>query len=287
MKRSSEALITSVHNPRVKAWAQLLDKKGRDQQQQYMIEGVHLVQEALASGVKIEVLVYAEERQQSLPPGMLQSAESADIECIAVSEAVLNKCTDALTPQAVFAVLPKLSWKPQDLLQPYEIDRKHSTSSKETSAASAPSLVVVIDGVQDPGNLGTIIRSADAVGATGILLGKGTVDLYNPKTVRSTMGSLFHLPIASGDLVEWLPSAASQGVAIVTTSLQATASCYEFDFRRPVWFVIGNEGQGVSPEVSRLATEHIRIPMQGKAESLNAAMAATVVLFEAMRQRGL
>ncbi|NHN34550.1 RNA methyltransferase [Paenibacillus sp. S3N08] len=146
-------------------------------------------------------------------------------------------------------------------------------------------LVVVIDGVQDPGNLGTIIRSADAVGATGVLLGKGTVDLYNPKTVRSTMGSLFHLPIASGDLHALLPAAAEQGVAIVTTSLQATSSCYDFDFRRPVWFVIGNEGQGVSAEVSALSTEQILIPMQGKAESLNAAMAATVVLFEAMRQR--
>ncbi|SFM15617.1 RNA methyltransferase, TrmH family [Paenibacillus sp. 1_12] len=282
-------MITSVHNPRVKAWTQLLDKKGRDQQQQYMIEGVHLVQEALASGVKMDTLVYAEERQHALPSNLLNNAVSAGVECIAVSDAVLSKCVDTQTPQAVFAVLPKLSWRPQDLLQPYESDREAGQDTKHitTAAALVPSLVVVIDGVQDPGNLGTIIRSADAVGATGVLLGKGTVDLYNPKTVRSTMGSIFHLPIASGDLVEWLPSAASQGVAIVTTSLQATASCYDFDFSRPVWFVIGNEGQGVSPQVSSLATERIRIPMQGQAESLNAAMAATVVLFEAMRQRGL
>ena len=265
-----ESSITSVQNARVKAWAQLLDKKGRDKQGQFIIEGVHLVQEALESGAAIETLVVAEDRQHELPDGLLKQAVDAGIECIAVSEQVLAKCTDTLTPQAAFAVLSKLDWSLDDFMR-----------------ADSVGLVVVIDGIQDPGNLGTIIRSADAVGATGVLLGRGTVDLYNPKTVRSTMGSLFHLPIVQGDLRDALPQAASQGIAIVTTSLQGKRSCYEYDFRQPVWFVVGNEGQGVSAEVSALATEHILIPMQGQAESLNAAMAATVVLFEAMRQRGI
>jgi TrmH family RNA methyltransferase len=269
MTNQEVSIITSIQNPRVKAWTQLLEKKGRDKQGQFIIEGVHLVQEALSSAAAVDTLVYAAERQHELPAGMLEQAARTGIECAAVSEQVLGKCTDTLTPQAVFAVLPKLQGAPDDLL----------------AAAGAPGLVVVIDGVQDPGNLGTIIRSADAVGATGVLLGKGTVDLYNPKTVRSTMGSMFHLPIAQGDLQSALPKAAGQGIAVVTTSLQGASDCYEFDFRQPVWFVIGNEGQGVSPEVSALTTEHIRIPMQGRAESLNAAMAATVVLFEAMRQR--
>ncbi|WP_282939907.1 RNA methyltransferase [Paenibacillus sp. RC67] len=266
-----DSSITSVQNARVKAWAQLLDKKGRDKQGQFIIEGVHLVQEALESGATIDTLVVADDRQHELPAGMLKQAIDAGIECVAVSEQVLAKCTDTLTPQAAFAVLPKLGWAQESLMDP-----------------AAPGLVVVVDGIQDPGNLGTIIRSADAVGATGVLLGRGTVDLYNPKTVRSTMGSLFHLPIVQGgDLRDALPQASSQGVAIVTTSLQGKRSCYEYDFRQPVWFVVGNEGQGVSAEVSALATEHILIPMQGRAESLNAAMAATVVLFEAMRQRGV
>lgn len=267
-----DSSISSVHNPRVKTWAQLLDKKGRDKQGLFLIEGVHLVQEALASGQAIETLVVAEERQHELPAGLLRQAAAAGIECVAVTEQVLAKCTDTPAPQAAFAVLPKLAWTSGDL---------------SGGEAAAPALVVVIDGIQDPGNLGTIIRSADAVGATGVLLGRGTVDLYNPKTVRSTMGSLFHLPIAQGDLREALPQAAACGAAIVTTSLLGTASCYDCDFRRSVWFVVGNEGQGVSAEVSALAAEHIRIPMQGRAESLNAAMAATVVLFEAMRQRGV
>jgi TrmH family RNA methyltransferase len=264
-------VITSVQNSRVKAWMQLQDKKGRDKQRQFMIEGVHLLQEALASGCQVDTVVYAEERLNELPAGLLDKARHVGVECIAVTNAVLDKCTDTLTPQAVFAVLPKLGGEPADLFD---------------VGTTAAGLVVVIDAMQDPGNLGTIIRSADAVGATGVLLGKGTVDLYNPKTVRSTMGSLFHLPIVQGDLKDLFPSAAARGTAIVTTSLQASTSCYDFDFRGPVWFVIGNEGQGVSPEVSALATEHIRIPMPGRAESLNAAMAGTVVLFEAMRQRG-
>jgi TrmH family RNA methyltransferase len=271
MIKKEVSYITSVQNPRVKGWTQLLDKKGREKQGQFIIEGVHLVQEALSSGTGVDTLVYASERQNELPFDLLELADEQGVECFAVTEAVLSKCTDTQTPQAVFAVLRKLHWEPADLL----------TSAR----AGSPGLVVVIDGMQDPGNLGTIIRSADAVGATGVLLGKGTVDLYNPKTVRSTMGSLFHLPIAQGDLEQLLPLAAEQGVAVVTTSLQGTSSCYEFDFRQPVWFVIGNEGQGVSPKVSALTTEHIRIPMQGSAESLNAAMAGTVVLFEAMRQR--
>ncbi|MFD0679699.1 MULTISPECIES: TrmH family RNA methyltransferase [unclassified Paenibacillus] len=269
MTKQEVPIITSVQNPRVKGWTQLLDKKGREKQGQFIIEGVHLVQEALASGAAIDTLVYAGERLRELPAGMLERAAAVGIECLAVTEPVLSKCTDTLTPQAVFAVLRKLHWEPADLLE----------------SGVTPGLVVVIDGMQDPGNLGTIIRSADAVGATGILLGKGTVDLYNPKTVRSTMGSMFHLPIAQGDLQLVLPEAAAHGVAVITTSLQGVSDCYEFDFRQPVWFVIGNEGQGVSPEVTALTTEQIRIPMQGRAESLNAAMAATVVLFEAMRQR--
>jgi TrmH family RNA methyltransferase len=266
-----ETVITSVQNPRVKAWTQLLEKKGRDKLGQFVIEGVHLVQEAIASSTPIETIVYAEERAHVLPAELLEQARTAGIECVAVSDPVLAKCTDTQTPQAIFAVLSKLAWEPQQLL----------------TTGAGPSLVVVIDGIQDPGNLGTIIRSADAVGATGVLLGRGTVDLYNPKTVRSTMGSLFHLPIAQGDLLETLPQASAQGISIVTTSLQGSTSCYEFDFSQDVWFVIGNEGQGVSASVAELATQHILIPMRGQAESLNAAMAATVVLFEAMRQRGL
>jgi TrmH family RNA methyltransferase len=148
-------------------------------------------------------------------------------------------------------------------------------------------LVIVIDGVQDPGNLGTIIRSADAVGATGVVLGRGTVDLYNPKTIRSTMGSLFHLPILESDLHELLPLARQKNIRLVSTSLQAQHSCYELDMADTIWFILGNEGSGVSESLQPFVSQQIIIPMRGKAESLNVAMAATVLLFEAGRQRAV
>lgn len=267
--RRAETTITSVHNPRVKQWTELQSRKGREKQGRFLIEGVHLVQEALRSDLIPEVLAYSDERAEACAE-LLQEAAGQGVERVQVTEPILAKCTDAETPQPVFAVVPKLPWRPADLL----------------SASERDGLVVVIDGIQDPGNLGTIIRSADAVGASGVLLGKGTVDLYNPKTVRSTMGSLFHLPIVQGDLAQWLPEASARGIQVATTRLEDAVSVYDCDFRRPTWFVIGNEGQGVSAEVQQLVQHHVRIPMQGRAESLNAAMAATVVLFEAMRQRG-
>jgi TrmH family RNA methyltransferase len=257
--------IQSLNNPRVKQWAQLLDKKGRDKQGAFLIEGAHLVKEAFLSGAEVETVLVSAERGM---PAEVEPLVPPDAECVIVSEQVLAKCSDAQTPQPVAAVVRKSRHEAERLFE------------------EPNSLVAVIDGVQDPGNLGTIIRSADAVGATGVVLGKGTVDLYNPKTVRSTMGSLFHLPVAEGaDLPQLLEKARSHGIRLINTSLEASQSCYEADFTGSVWFVFGNEGKGVSSEIAALINEHMIIPMPGKAESLNVAMAATVLLFEAMRQR--
>jgi TrmH family RNA methyltransferase len=266
MRRSEP--ILSLHNPRVKLWAQLLDKKGRDKQGSYLVEGIHLVQEAVKWKAGIETLLYSEQRGIPAEIETLVASE-AELECVPVGEQVLAKCSDAQTPQPVIAIVRKTAYSAAKLLD------------------IPDSLIVVADGVQDPGNLGTIIRSADAVGASGVVLGKGTVDLYNPKTVRSTMGSLFHVTVVEADLLPLLAEAKSRGVRLVNTSLQAKQSCYEADFTGPTWFVLGNEGKGVSPEVAAQIDDHVIIPMKGQAESLNVAMAATVLLFEAMRQRGV
>lgn len=257
--------ITSLHNPRVKQWQQLLDKKGRDRLNKFIVEGTHLVQEALQAKVHIECIVYSLDR--GIPMELKEMGASSSLEWIGVSEAVLVKCTDTFTPQAVFAIVHKLQWDVQTLL-----DQENS-------------LVVVIDGIQDPGNLGTIIRSADAVQAAGVLIGKGSVDLYNLKTVRATMGSLFHVPLVEGDLRQMLPLARQQSIQIIHTSLQAQRSCYDLNFNQATWFVVGNEAQGVSGEVLPFIDHSVIIPMHGQTESLNVAMAATVLLYEALRQR--
>lgn len=257
--------IVSVHNPRVKEWAQLLDKKHRTRQKKYIIEGIHLVQEALNYRADIECIAY--DMDQGIPTEIRGFEGSGGAEWIPVSHAVIDKCTDTVTPQPVFAVVRKAAASIDELL------------------AKPNSLVIVLDHLQDPGNVGTIIRSADAAGADGVILGRGSADVYNPKTIRSTMGSFFHLPVVEADLGELLPAAKKAGVTLVSTSLAAEHSCYDYDFRGSKWLVIGNEGSGVSEQVGRLVDDAVIIPSPGQAESLNAAMAATILMFEAMRQR--
>jgi TrmH family RNA methyltransferase len=265
--RFSHELISSAQNDRAKGWASLLDKKNRDKSGRFLIEGVHLIQEAFLSGAQIRTVVYDDER--GLPYELADIAESAqglDADWIRASRAVMAKCSDTDSPPPVLAIVDKPQLRTEDLFRP-------------------DCLVVVLDGVRDPGNVGTIVRSADAVGASAVLLGRGCVDPYNPKSVRSTMGSLFHLPIVEGNLTELLPRAAEHGIKLVGTSLQAERSCYGYDWKQPTWLLMGNESNGLSPEVRALVDESVIIPMAGKAESLNVAMATTVLLFEASRQR--
>lgn len=254
--------IESVHNPKVKQWAELLHKKGRDKHGKFIVEGIHLVKEAIEAEAAIESIVFAERL-----PDELSRYQKLPLQWIEVSESVLKKCTSTETPQRVFAVL-----------------HKSRSEHHDWFTAHTP-LVVVLDRVQDPGNVGTIIRSAEASGASGVIIGQGSADLYNPKTVRATMGAMFRIPIVEGDLLPYLQEARTQGIHVVSTSLRAERSCYEIDWRQGIWFVVGNEGSGVSALVAEQVDEMITIPMLGQAESLNAAMATTVLLFEAMRQR--
>ncbi len=256
--------IVSVHNHRVKQWAALLDRKHRDRENKYMIEGVHLVQEALIYSVPMETLIFSLER--GLPNDITQYLQM-DVELVGVSEAVLSKICNTITPQAAVAVMHKSKTAVKDIINDHR------------------SLVMVLDGIQDPGNLGTIIRSADAVGASAVLLGKGTVDLYNAKTIRATMGSMYHIPIVDCDLHTILPLAKLQGVQVVSTQLEQAINYYDADLTRDTWIIVGNEGQGVGADIAQYADQYLNIPMPGKAESLNVAMASTVILFEALRQR--
>lgn len=258
--------IASLQNERVKLWASLLDKKHRDRSGLFIIEGIHLIQEAVRFGVDVRTIVYDETR--GVPSELQAMAEASPpaAEWVRASKPVMAKCTGTDTPPPVFAIVAKLASDRNKLFRP-------------------GCLVVVLDGVRDPGNAGTIIRSADAFGADAVILGKGSVDLYNPKTVRSTMGSLFHLPIIEAELPELLPEARSRGVKLIGTSLQADYRCDGYDWTQPTWLLMGSEGDGLSPAVRAMVDESVIIPMPGRSESLNVAMAATVLLYEAQRQR--
>ncbi|WP_025707381.1 TrmH family RNA methyltransferase, partial [Paenibacillus graminis] len=197
--------IMSPQNTRVKEWAGLQEKKHRDKANKYIIEGIHLVQEALLAEADVACLAY--DLDKGMPAELktlLQSVQGMEV--IGVSAAVIAKCSSTGTPQPVFAIVRK------------------EQQGLEAILGKPDSWVMVLDGVQDPGNVGTIIRSADAAGADGVILGKGCADLYNPKTIRSTMGSMFHLPVVEGDLSDILPHARERGALLVSTSLTGVDS---------------------------------------------------------------
>ncbi|SFB30174.1 RNA methyltransferase, TrmH family [Cohnella sp. OV330] len=278
-----EPALASLANPRVKAWAKLSERKYRQQSGRFKLEGVHLVQEALKAGWPLEAVVFDE--GYGLPEELMPYAEragsgegaAAATAWVPASPDIIAKCSETETPQPVFAVALKRNVDPAALFV---------SSANDAIDIHRRGPVVVLDGVQDPGNVGTIVRCAAASGASAVVLGKGTADLYNAKTIRATMGSLFRVPTIEAELSELLPEAKRQGAVLYGTSLQAELSCYEIDLTGgDVWLLFGNEGAGLSADASALIDRPIIIPMTGYAESLNVAMAATVLLFEAQRQR--
>jgi TrmH family RNA methyltransferase len=261
--------ITSSRNPRVKEWASLKLKKYRDQTGRFLIEGTRLVEDALRSGAPVETVLLSDDKRQK---GMLEEiarlARQAGAELVEVTDAVIGHVADTKTPQGVAAVVRQAA---QDLQSIFR--------------GKPNALYLVLEQIQDPGNLGTMIRTADAVGAAGVFIGSGSVDLYNPKVVRATMGSLFHLPVWEADLLFVLPWMKQQGIRVVGTSVQAERTVFDVDLTGNVALVVGSEAHGLSDAVRQLLDVDVRLPMPGSAESLNAAIASAVVLYEALRQR--
>ena len=194
-----------------------------------------------------------------------------------VSDACMNKMSDTETPQGIIAAVRMTGFSLEDIISRHD-------DSGEADGESEP-LILIAEKLQDPGNLGTIIRTAEAAGVTGIILSKDCADIYNPKTIRSTMGAIFRMKMyVSDDLVSDISRLKAYGVKVYAMHLSGS-EFFEKDFTKGTAFLIGNEGNGLSAEVSAAADEMMRIPMMGKVESLNAAVSASVVAYEALRQR--
>jgi len=261
--------VASLQNPRIKYIRKLAHRKFRDKEQKFLVEGSLMVAEALRVSWPLELLVYTGEwGAGAAGQTILRLAGEANLKCLAVEKKVFDALASTDTPQGVLAVARQREENLTGLL-----GRK-------------PSLLLLADAVQDPGNFGTMIRSADAAGAEGVLFTGGTVDLYNPKTLRATMGSVFHLPVlpVSGgeELLEQLSRAGLQLVAGDPGAKEILSGC---DLTRPTVLAVGNEARGCSEKILQKADRVVRIPMPGRAESLNAAMAAAIMLYEAVRQR--
>ncbi|MBO4901741.1 MAG: RNA methyltransferase [Lachnospiraceae bacterium] len=269
-------MITSISNPKIKNVTQLLTgARQRREQQLYVIEGVKMFQEAPASQIR-QVFLTQEgyEKVRKIRPeiaslvtdGMMQNLRGPV--CELVSDEVFGRMSDTKTPQGVLCVMSMPQWSVSSILE--DADRL---------------LILVLEGIQDPGNLGTMIRSAEAAGADFLLADMKTADLYSPKVIRSTMGAIFRVPVIYTDhLVRSLQRLKSYGVHLCAAHLKGRQSLFDADFEEKCAFLIGNEGNGLSDEVTRLAESLIKIPMEGAVESLNASVAASLLLYEWKRK---
>ncbi len=257
--------ITSKDNELIKHIRKLKDKKYRDESNEYVVEGVKLVEEAVKENAKIKQIIVCEDttRTYEIPTHIM--LEIARYECISVSNKIFNIITQVTNPQGIMAIIEKNA---QDAQIDYTQD-----------------IIVVLDDVQDPGNLGTILRTVDSIGLNQIIVSKGTADAFNSKVVRSTMGAIFRIKIIEVEnLVQEIKKMKKHHFKLMVTSLQTKNSIYDIDFNKKI-IVIGNEANGVSKEIQDMADEKAKIPMLGRTESLNASVAAGVVMYEYVRQK--
>lgn len=295
-------VITSASNAHLRHAESLLGRaRERREEQAFVIEGLrlfmdtpeNLIREVFVSGKAAEEALSSKQEmgqpgarsakdgpcaretedtgepgQQSLC-GRLQSLLARDIPVWRIPDDLMVRVSDTQTPQGILAVVRKPAWTPEDLLgkQPF---------------------LLILENVQDPGNLGTMFRTAEAAGATGILMSRGTVDPTNPKTIRATMSSIFRMPFYVAEPVEFMSLLRvwkEQGIRLFAAHLSGEKPYDLGDYRTGCGILIGNEGNGLTPETTALADELVRIPMSGRIESLNAAMAAGILMYEAARQR--
>ena len=269
-----EDRITSVSNPRIKNLVELRKKaKLREKTGRFVIEGTRLFMDTPDDSI---AEAYVTDRWLRNASG--QEREKLQGHPFArVTEEVMAKAADTATPQGILCAAKMPSWTREDLL---------GIRPAEISVSGRQPLLLVLEDIQDPGNLGTMFRTAEAAGATGILMSRGTVDLFNPKVVRATMSAVFRMPFCvSEDLCADIAALQEAGIGVYAAHLDGRRAYDSLPLAKGSAFLIGNEGNGLSDRVGEAADEKIIIPMAGGAESLNAAMAAGILLFEAARQR--
>ncbi|MEB3224268.1 MAG: RNA methyltransferase [Synechococcus sp.] len=256
-------MLTSLQNPLVKEIRRLHQAKERQKQGLLLLEGTNLVEAAITKGFSFQTVLFTEAWQEKYPA--LAAQLKGDRQTL-VSEAVLKRVATTVNPDGIVATLDQnlISTVPPESLQ----------------------LGVAIERLQDPGNLGTIIRTATATGVDGLLLSEESVQPSNPKVLRASVGAWFETtPIVTPTFSEQLQRYRAQGVQIIATLPQATKTYWDIDWRQSSLILLGNEGSGLSPEIATLADHAVQIPMGPGVESLNVAIACALMLYEARRQR--
>lgn len=258
-------IIQSKDNSILKEVKKLHKKKFRNETESFLVEGFRFVEEALISSFKIPYIFISESARDKYISSDVETMIQEDTEVYLVSDSIFKDLCETVTPQGILAVVK---------------NRKVDFQNKE-------GFYILVDRIQDPGNMGTIIRTAHASGALGIITTKGTVDIYNDKTLRSTMGSIFNIPIIEDIDLKLLNNLKSMGFKLIVSSLDTDNNFYDIDLKTKAIIAVGNEGNGISNEISRLGDEKVKIPMPGGAESLNVAVSAAIMMYEAVRQKNV
>jgi len=254
--------IQSKDNLLIKDVKKLKEKKHRLQSCKFLIEGFRFVCEGLESNFDVPLVFISESAKDRWNSFDIQSKLQKETKSYIVTDQVLRSISSTDTPQGIVAVV----------------------NNKSISVENKNGFYILVDKVQDPGNMGTIIRTAHAAGALGIIVTKGTVDIYNEKTLRSTMGSIFHIPIIQDDNLSQLNFLRSNGFKLIVSSLETNNNFFDVNLKDKSIIAVGNEGNGISKELLDIADVKIKIPMPGGAESLNVSIAASIMMFEVIRQ---
>lgn len=253
--------IESKENNLFKDTKKLKDRKGRTKSSKYIIEGFRLVEEAFKARISIEYLFLQQGEEEKLYKYLGEYLNNTKI--FILREQLFRELSSTSKPQGIIAVVKII----------------------ENQIKKEENFYLLCDKIQDPGNLGTIIRTAHAAGVDGIILTKGTVDIFNDKTIRATMGSMFYVPILfEDDNLTITKSLINKGFSLLATSLEGENDFFKEDLTGKVVVTVGNEGNGVSNEIYDLCTKKVKIPMPGGAESLNVGVATSIILYEKVRQ---
>jgi len=265
-------MITSVNNQQMKQISALLKKsKERKEKKVFVVEGTKMVAEAPKDWIQSIYISESYEKNVENRPLLEEFRKTfANTNQIieTVSDVVFKSVSDTQTPQGIMAVVSMPEYSLEQLL-----DEEHTH-------------LLILESIQDPGNLGTMVRTGEGAGITGVIMNKTTVDLFNPKTIRSTMGSIYRVPFfIADDLESILCELGNKGVSLYAAHLKGENTYDKEDYTKACGFLIGNEGNGLTDKIANLANSYIKIPMEGQVESLNAAISATLLMYEANRQR--
>lgn len=254
-------IITSRDNNRIKYIRSLNSKKFRDEENAFIVEGTKFIYEAISEGASIKLLLLSEEMHNKLE--VQKAINSVDDDKIFVcSQSVFNSVADTINAQGILAVINKNTRDENNIINEYKF-------------------IIMCDRIQDPGNLGTIVRNADAFGPAALVLNKGCVDIFNPKVVRASAGAIFRVPIIySSSDYEFINMLKDKGFYVVSTVVNSKYTFNNMEDRDKICIIIGNEGQGISKEIIENSDISLTIKMSGRAESLNASVAAGISIYE-------